>query len=214
MSADIWTIVPMRGIEHGKSRLATVLDAARRAALNRWLLARTLKVVGCWHGGLDQCVVVSPCQEALQLADSAGAVAVQETAHAGNLNRALDQGVAYAAAQSAGRILVLACDLPELTVAALRALTAAASAPLHMALAADKAGTGTNAMVVDARRVLEFRYGECSLERHRQWAVTHGLHVKVMTHPELGFDLDTPDDLAAWLHRGGDYLREPEWECA
>ena len=62
MSA-IWVVVPVRGILAGKSRLGSVLDGDQRAALNRRLLATTLDAVARWQGGLDRCIVVSPCGE-------------------------------------------------------------------------------------------------------------------------------------------------------
>lgn len=207
MTPEIWTIVPMRGIQSGKSRLAAVTDPASRARLNRWLLARTLKVIERWRGDLKHCVVVSPCNQALALARRAGAAVVREMKNANDLNRALTLGGSYAAQNGAGRILVVPCDLPGLTAESLRALTAAAEHPEHMVLAPDKVGTGTNALLVAARRDVEFRFGECSRARHREWAAARGWPVSVIARPELGFDLDTPDDLAAWSKRDANYPR-------
>ena len=45
-----------------------MLDAKARAALNRQLLIHTLEVIEEWRGDLAQCVVVSPCEEALTCA--------------------------------------------------------------------------------------------------------------------------------------------------
>ena len=201
MTPDIWTIVPIRGIERGKSRLAPAIDAASRACLNRWLLVRTLKVIERWRGDLKHCIVVSPCDQALELAQRAGAAVVREVKDANDLNRALALGASYAAANGAGKVLVLCCDLPDLTAESLRALTSTAGHPEHMALAPDKVGTGTNALLVDACPDVEFSFGEGSYARHCEWATARGWPVSVIARPELGFDLDTPDDLAAWSTR-------------
>lgn len=191
----------MRGIERGKSRLAAVLDVASRARLNRWLLTRTLAVVERWRGDLNHCVVVSPCDQALELAQRMGAAFVREMKDANDLNRASALGASYAAAHGARKVLVLSCDLPDLTPESLRALTGTAGNPEHMALAPDLAGMGTNALLVDAYPDFEFSFGECSYARYREWAAAHGWTVSVCARPELGFDLDTPDDLAAWSSR-------------
>ena len=159
MTSEIWTIVPVRGIERGKSRLAAVLDAASRARLNHWLLVHTLQVIERWRGDLKHCVVVSPCDQALELAQHAGAAIVREVKDANDLNRALALGMSYATANGAGKVLALSCDLPDLTAESLCALTSTAEHPEHMVLAPDKAGTGTNALLVDARRDVEFRFG-------------------------------------------------------
>lgn len=207
MTVELWTVVPMRGIEQGKSRLAAVLDVANRARLNRWLLARTLAVVERWRGDLEHCVVVSPCDQALELAQRMGAAVVREMQDASGLNRASALGASYAAAHGAGRVLVLCCDLPDLTPESLHALAGAAGDPEHMVLAPDLAGTGTNALLVGARPDLEFSFGERSCARYREWAAAHGWTVSICARPELGFDLDTPDDLAAWSgrRRGGEH---------
>jgi len=198
MTPEIWTIVPMRGIESGKSRLAAAIGAAGRARVNRWLLVRTLKVIKRWRGNLKHCVIVSSCDQTLELAKRAGSAVVREAKEINDLNRAVVLGVSYAAANGAGKVLILPCDLPDLTVGALDALTREAGRQQHMVLAPDLAGTGTNALLIDACSKVEFSFGERSYARHREWAAARGWTISVCTRPEFGFDLDTPHDLAAW----------------
>jgi 2-phospho-L-lactate guanylyltransferase len=196
MADAIWTVLPMRGITQGKSRLALALDAAGRASLNRWLLTHTLAKVACWSNDLARCIVVSPCEETLDLAARHGAVALRETGS--ELNGALKQASGAAQAAGAQWILVLPCDLPELNVDALHALARLALQQRHMVLAPDRSGTGTNALLVDAGCDVEFQFGEASFQRHQAWAGEHMLTVAVCSRQELAFDLDTPEDLAQW----------------
>src|SRR5882672_4825754 len=86
--SDLWTVVQVRGIEQGKSRLAAVLDQSIRARLNQQLLMSTLGAVGSWRGDLSRCVVVSPCQRALEMAARLGAAIVLEESGASGLNAA------------------------------------------------------------------------------------------------------------------------------
>lgn len=202
MIADTWTVLPVRGIASGKSRLAAVLAAPARAALNRWLLRNTLAVIRQWRGNLRRCVVISPCAEVLTAARRAGAHTVAEPAGTESLNGAVAKGAAFAAAAGAARLMVLPCDLPEITARSLTEFAAAANAPRQLALATDTAGTGTNALLVDAGDELEFYFGEASCARHRAWAAARGWTSMVCRRPELAFDLDTPRDLARWS--GGD----------
>ena len=196
----LWTVVPVRGLEHGKSRLAPVLDPAGRARLNRWLLERTLAVIGRRDGDLGHCVVVSPCAAALALARSAGAVALPESTGAG-LNRAVSRAASCAAEHGARRVLVLPCDLPKLTIRSLAALARAARGAQRMVIAPDRAGTGTNALLVGAQQPFEFRFGEGSYARHLSLAAERGWSAAICSRPELAFDLDTPEDFAAWTER-------------
>lgn len=196
--ARLWTVVPVRGLVTGKSRLAPVLDAAERAALNRELLARTLAVLGEWSGALERCIVVSPCVGALSLAREAGARILREGTGAVGLNRAVTLGVARAAARDATHTLILPGDLPYLSAGALAELETAAQNGRCVVLAPDKAGTGTNAILVAAAAGFEFSFGAASLAAHERVATRAGLTVNFVQRSELQFDLDTPEDLAVW----------------
>jgi 2-phospho-L-lactate guanylyltransferase len=197
----------MRGVARGKSRLAAALDPPARARLNRVLLTLTLGVIERWRG-LTRCVVVSPCEEALATAARLGAASVLETPDAAGLNGAAALGASYASDHGARSILILPCDLPYLTPESLTALAHAAEMPRHMVIAPDKAGTGTNALLVSAQRPFEFRYGEQSFARHLLLSAERGWTAAVCARPEIAFDLDTPEDLAAWSERAG-VMTEP-----
>lgn len=202
MQGPIWTVVPMRGIESGKSRLAPLLGPAGRAQLNRWLLARTLAVVARWSGDPARTIVVSPCERALAEASCAGATPLREAG--GGLNGAVALAARAAAAAGAGHVLVLPCDLPALSTRALGALVRPARQPRHVVLAPDRAGTGTNALLAAARPEFGFCFGESSFLLHRAWAAERGWTVSLCARRELAFDLDTPADVESWIRREPD----------
>ena len=195
---SLWTVVPVRGIGAGKSRLAGVMAPPVRAELNRRLLALTLRAIAEWRGDLAQCVVVSPCADALAAASRAGAIALQEAPDAAGHNAAASLGAAHAWHQGANGVLVLACDLPYLTPAALEEMAKAARAGNELVVAPDRSGRGTNALLLTRRGPFAFRFGEGSCERHLAQAAALGWTATVRTRPELQFDLDTPEDLAEW----------------
>jgi 2-phospho-L-lactate/phosphoenolpyruvate guanylyltransferase len=196
--ATLWTIVPVRGLAAGKSRLAPVLNQAERATLNRELLERTLAVVNEWSGAPQRTIVVSSCPHALALARKTGAMAVREGTRAVGQNRAASLGVTRAAAQGALHFLVVSCDLPYLGTGALRALVSASGGGKQVVLAPDKAGTGTNAVLVGAGADFQFAFGPASLMAHQGIARRVGLAVSLVQREDLQFDLDTPVDLARW----------------
>jgi 2-phospho-L-lactate guanylyltransferase len=206
MMSGVWTVVPMRGIDSGKSRLSPVLDAAARARLNRWLLARTLSVLRSWHGDLRRCVVVSRCEAVFDLAHRAGATVLSEIDRVSDQNRTAALGATYAFAAGAQRVMALPTDLPELSSAALDALAAAARAPHHLVIAPDAAGSGTNAVVYDAGPHVRFHFGAQSCARYVAWAAHCGLTVSLHHIGGVAFDLDTPHDLAAWRARNAGRL--------
>jgi 2-phospho-L-lactate guanylyltransferase len=185
----------------GKSRLTAVLDDTARCELNRWLLLRTLRVVGAWLGDAQGCVVVSPCASTLALARHTGAATLAEQPLTPGLNAALAQGAAHAAAQGAQRLLILPCDLPCLDIAALRAMAEQPESSMAVAVAPDRHGTGTNALLVPAA-AREFAFGVGSLARHLAMARACGLLVRTCDHPALAFDLDTAQDFTEWRRSG------------
>ena len=66
----------------------------------------------------------------------------------------------------------------------------------RMALASDG---GTNGVVMRPPGVLDTHFGEGgSAAVHERAALAAGLAVVVVDLPGLAFDVDTPEDLAAW----------------
>ena len=196
--ATLWTIVPVRGLAAGKSRLAPVLNRAGRAALNRELLERTLAVIRVWSGAPQRTLVVSSCARTLALARKAGAAAVSEGRRAIGLNRAVRLGIARAVSQGATHVLVLPCDLPYLSTGTLRALVRAAGSGKRVVLAPDKVETGTNAVLVRVGTGFEFAFGPGSLRAHHAAAVGAELTVSLVQRDDLQLDLDTPEDFTRW----------------
>ena len=193
----LWVIVPHRGVNAGKSRLSSVLNEIARGKLNRWLLARTLKVVSSWLGNAQCCTVISPCEVTLALARKAGAVALPEQASTVGLNDALSQAATHAASLGAQRLLILPCDLPRLDVAALEAMQTTAAIGTETVIAPDRHFDGTNALLVDAS-VRKFAFGKNSLARHIAQSNARRVRSFPCLNTALAFDLDTAEDFAEW----------------
>jgi 2-phospho-L-lactate guanylyltransferase len=190
-------IVPHRGLEAAKTRLAPVLDPAEREALARALLAR---VLGVARSASDDVVVISPSAALAPIVEDAGArLAVQRGL---GLNAGLEQARAEALADGAPALLVLHGDLPNLSLADVEVLAGAIPEAGGVAIAPDRAGTGTNGLAQAPADAIPFAFGSGSFARHREAAAAAGLEVAVVERPGLAFDLDTPADLARWLELG------------
>ncbi|MDB5863974.1 MAG: cofC [Betaproteobacteria bacterium] len=189
-------VLPVRGLADGKSRLCSVLDADEREALNRWLLGHTLQVLDEWRGNPATCVVVSACERVLEIARASGADALKEDAPAG-LNAAAAIGAAHALKRGAESLLVVPCDLPQLTPRSLDALLDDAG-NADVVIAPDKCGTGTNAILVRSNGLFHFRFGAGSFALHLEGAATRGARVTVHRSPAFAFDIDTAEDFACW----------------
>ncbi|HLY36288.1 MAG TPA: 2-phospho-L-lactate guanylyltransferase [Candidatus Limnocylindria bacterium] len=190
-------IVPHRGLEAAKTRLATVLTAGERGDLAAHLLRRVLRVAG-W--AIDDIVVISPSAALGELVEEAGAHLLVQRGM--GLNEGLDQARAAAVAHGIETLVVLHGDLPELDVDDVEALVAAVPEPGGVAIAPDKTGSGTNGLALRPPDAIGFHFGPGSRAAHELAARDAGIAPVMVARPGLAFDLDTPEDLRGWLESG------------
>lgn len=201
--ARIVALVPVRGLEGAKSRLGEALDAEERRALVERLLARTVAAAAATPAVVEV-MAVSPDPDVLALARSLGARGIAQ--EGGGLNEALDMGRAAAVAAGADAILVVPGDLPAVTAEELARIVdrarahlpsrtlAGAKARALVALVTDRAGTGTNVLLVAPPETIAFHFGDDSRAVHTAAAHAAGAAYLEITGP-LDLDLDTPEDL-------------------
>ncbi|MEA2537271.1 MAG: 2-phospho-L-lactate/phosphoenolpyruvate guanylyltransferase [Chloroflexota bacterium] len=198
-SADLsrlTVIVPVGALEGAKSRLGDRLDAEERQQLVVELLDRTVRAAGGARA-VASVVVVSPDPAALRVASAAGANPIRQVGD--GLNEGLRTAARWALADGATAVLVLAVDLPGVSVEAIEALVAGAAEALQpgrslVALVADRHERGTNALLVSPPDAIGFAFGSGSREAHLAEARAVGAITVELDGP-LSLDLDLPDDL-------------------
>ena len=84
-----WAIVPVKNLDHSKSRLSDVLSVDARRELICSLLTRTLSLLN-ESEFIEKTIVISNDKSVLQLADKQGVFTVQEDSPS-DLNSALHQ---------------------------------------------------------------------------------------------------------------------------
>jgi 2-phospho-L-lactate guanylyltransferase len=197
MGSGTRIIVPHRGLSAAKTRLAPVLDPDERIELARTLLQSVLRVV---RQAVEDVVVISPAAELEPIAAQVGARLVVQRGM--GLNQGLDQARSEALAERIQTLGVLHGDLPNLTPDDVLALLEGAAGERAVAIAPDRAGSGTNGLALRPPDVIGFRFGSGSFADHRALASAAGLRPTIVKRPGLAFDLDTPEDLARWLELG------------
>ena len=101
-------------------------------------------------------------------------------------------------------MVILHGDLPNLQAADVDSLVGALpsdGAP-GVAIAPDRAGTGTNGLVLRPPGLIHFRFGVGSFAKHVAEVEAAGVPLVAVNRAGLAFDLDTPADLARWLELG------------
>ena len=199
----VTAVVPLRGGAAGKTRMAGLLAAGPRAdlvaALARHVIGTLLQV-----REVGRVLVVTADTDFAgahvvphALPEAARVEVVTETG--AGLSAAVAQGETRARELGARRLLVLLADLPLVGPDDVRALLAARAG---VALAPDRSGTGTNALVLDVvgggdeTARFRYRYGPGSRAAHLLEAARLGLTVAHVRRPGTAEDLDTPED---WL---------------
>ena len=204
---SLWTIVPVKPFNEGKSRLAGHLSAQQRCALNRELLSRTLAAINQAH--LDaEVLVVSRDSRALAAAERTGSRALAEESQPctappsctpndaesePQLNAALTQAARHAATHGATKLLVLPTDMPNLTSEDVRAMAASRGPEPQITIAPSRDG-GTNALMLQPAQAIPFAFGRDSFLRHQRLAAQAGIPVHVVKSDSLLFDIDLPED--------------------
>jgi 2-phospho-L-lactate guanylyltransferase len=188
-------VVPLRDGRSGKTRLADTLGAEDRSRLVA-VLARHVVATLAGAGPVSRVVVVTadPAFARAALDGVGGAVEVltQPTDRRG-LNPALDVArERLVAADPAARLLVVHADLPAVSP---EEVAARAEVGGPLALAPDRTGTGTNALLLDRPADLfTFAFGTHSLDAHRAEAGRRGWVPVEVDRPGLAVDLDTLQD--------------------
>jgi 2-phospho-L-lactate guanylyltransferase len=194
---DAHVLVPVKRLEHAKSRLAEALEAGERADLVNELLAHVLSVVK--EAGVGPVTVVS--SEPLEL---------------DGVPRFDDRGLPWNDALSAAMeevvdeqvVLVVAADLPRLTAADVHALLGATpECGIAIARATD-GGTNAVSMRPPGRVTTHFgEAGSAAVHERAAWLVGGDAHV--IERPGLAFDVDTPEDLAEYYEARSSSVGRP-----
>jgi len=67
--------------------------------------------------------------------------------------------------------------------------------PPVVVIAPDRHNTGTNALLISPSGLIEYDFGPNSFQRHCQQVEATGARLEIVKLPNLGLDLDIPEDL-------------------
>lgn len=199
---NLAAIVPLNSREFTKTRLASVLDATGRASLARWLALRVLDALK--HAHVPQIAVISPDDEVLHWAWQSGAQPVRQ--NGSGLNEALGIGREWAMRRNAEALMVVLGDLPLITAEDILSVAELPHEEAHRqpsaTIAPDRAGKGTNLLLMRPPDAFPFAFGDDSLARHIALARATGIEPRIVRRPGAAFDVDTPADLRELIGHG------------
>jgi len=187
-------LIPVKSLDQAKSRLATHLTQAQRAALVLDMLHHVLCTLQA-SNVLDRISVVSSDQRVLEQAQAWRAYAhvEEETGH----NPALTAAARSELSEGTTALLTISADLPLLQVNDIRGMIEQ-SKHSAVVLAPSQDQTGTNALLVRPPLALPYTFGPGSLQSYLSESRIRQLSSCLYTSIGLGFDIDTADDLVTF----------------
>ena len=194
---DVHAVVPVKNFRHAKQRLAGVLDQPARTALFRAMLEDVLDALSC-APSLAGIVLVTRDPEAVALAERYGAKFLIEAENRGH-TAAVELAAKTLAGRGAGALLQVPGDIPRVTAEEVEAVVAAHGPPPAVTIAPSRDHRGSNAVLCSPPDVFPFRFGDDSFHPHLAAARAVGVEPVVVEREGIGLDIDTPEDLQAFL---------------
>jgi 2-phospho-L-lactate guanylyltransferase len=192
----LWAMVPVKDFANAKQRLAPVLSARERRELFAAMLEDVLAALA--SAGLAGTLMVTRDPLAQDLADRYGARVLVETENRGH-TAASTFGARALAQQGVAGMVQVPADIPLLTPNDVVALLQAHGQAPAVTLSPSRDERGTNALVCSPPDLLPLRFGDDSFVPHVQRARSLGIEPQIVRRPGLALDVDTSDDLAAFL---------------
>ncbi len=193
MSA-IWALVPVKALQHSKSRLGDVLAPEECAELSRAMLIDVLAALNA-ATVLDQIAILTNDDLVKKLAVQAGCRVIDDQ-YPGGLSAGLNAAASQIKQAGAKTLLIVPGDVPTINGADIDALLSKHSDGVSVCRAARDGGT--NALVCSPPHALPFQFGANSAQRHLETAEANDLRTQSLSWRAFSQDIDTPDDLL-WL---------------
>ena len=194
----VWAIVPVKRFSTAKSRLASVLTPVERAELARLMFEDVLDILALCKEYLAGQIVVTSDDCVAALASGRGAVVVYDTADNG-INAAVRLAIHYIDRSHDDGVIVVPSDIPQLSLDGIAKAVAAIAAPRRLAVVPATEDGGTNLLACRPADAVPLSFGPRSFDQHWRAAIRAGITPYVLDIPELGLDIDRPENLRAFL---------------
>ena len=211
----IGAVLPVKDFGHAKQRLAGFLSAVERRQVCEAMAEDVLDILSRVPE-LSEIIVVTRDERARELAARHGARVLTEPSNDGQ-SAAVERAAAALGRAGVESLLQVPGDVPGASAdeiaAVLTAHGGASDGAPAVTLVPSHDRRGTNCVLCSPPDVLPFAFGHESFGPHCEAARAQGIAPRIIALPGLGLDIDTPDDLRAFMARPAagrtlDYLRE------
>ena len=211
----IGAVLPIKDFRQAKQRLAGFLSTVERRLLAEAMAEDVLETLS-EVSELSEIIVVTRDERAFELAARHGARVLAEPSNDGQ-SAAVERAAAALGRAGVESLLQVPGDVPGASADEIAAVLAAhgraSDGAPAVTLVPSYDRRGTNCVLCSPPDALPFAFGHDSFEPHCEAARAQGIAPRIIALPGLGLDIDTPDDLRAFVARPAagrthDYLRE------
>ena len=191
-------VVPVKSPRRAKHRMEALLSESERTQLAITMARDVFTVVS----QLDEYprIVVSDEADMLEEARRFGIESLEDRFRQGQ-SAAVQQGFEAAWERGVTAALTIPADVPAITADELRGFCEYRP-EIEVLLAPDRERVGTNGLRLVPPHAISLRFGEDSFNLHRDAAARANRSFHVMEVEGLRYDLDTPDDVVAFIRLG------------
>jgi len=195
-------LIPVKALEHSKSRLLSHLPDERRQALTLAMLADLIDALS-ETSGIDRIAVTTPDVAVADQTRAAGAEVLMRPEP--GLNAALEDGIQRLLPKSNEPFMIVLGDVAGAIASDFEQLLSLSNESTDRGVwLVPSADGGTSALLQRPAGVIPCRFGQNSAGRHREAAKEIGVAFSEVPLASLAIDLDQPGDLEIFQKtRGG-----------
>lgn len=193
----MWAVVPVKDFTDAKGRLSEVLSPEQRQNLARAMIQDVLGAL-MQAKGLDGVAVMTRDAEAQELCSGLGARILTEDRNAGQTSAVMAASLALKADGIEG-VLTVPGDVPLISPSDIETVLAQHGTAPAMTIVPARDYQGSNCVVCSPPGCVPLRFGDNSYYPHLEAARQAGIKPLSIDLPNLGLDIDTPEDLAVLI---------------
>ena len=186
----MWAIIPINEFSRSFTRLSSVLDLEQRMELAKNLSGRLIQILLT----VDEVekVILFTCEKDWPVEMQHSKLVLKKDKDKKPLKQKIDSVADWAYELGAKKMMYLSIDLP---IVEKKDITQIIDSHKHgLTLVQAKKDGGTNALIADLPRKINFQFGADSFRKHLEAAKLEKLKTNIQSTEGLSFDLDDHDD--------------------
>ena len=186
----MWAIIPINEFSRSFTRLSSVLDLEQRMELAKNLSSRLIQILLA----VDEVekIVLFTCEKNWPGEMQHSKLVLRKDEDKKPLKQNIDSVADWAYGSGAKKMMYLSIDLP---IVEKKDITQIIDSHKHgLTLVQAKKDGGTNALIADLPRKINFQFGADSFRKHLEAAKLEKLKTNIQSTEGLSFDLDDHDD--------------------